>query len=185
MKRRKYLVPVLIVIVLMAILIKSQFPKLYIATGYGAKAMATAVFFSGREPQLVQTIDLNYSIVKYTRSKIDFKNKSVTTSFWGLAKQTAVFREGLGCCLIGSTPADLIQKFSFTPPLQKRAGLWRIPWPNGDQIKDTIFLSQAVTFFQIAIAISAISILTKKKSLWIGSILISLAGMGFFIWGFV
>ncbi|MEI7524618.1 MAG: serine hydrolase [Mariniphaga sp.] len=139
MKRRKYLVPVLIVIVLIAIIIKSQFPKLYIATGYGAKAMATAVFVSGREPQLVQTIDLNYSIVKYTRSKIDFKNKSVTTSFWGLAKQTAVFREGLGCCLIGNTPADLIQKFSFTPPLQKRAGLWRIPWPNGDQLKDTIF----------------------------------------------
>ena len=56
---------------------------------------------------------------------------------------------------------------------------------SGFHLKKHIFLSQAVTFFQIAIAISAISILTKKKSLWIGSILISLAGMGFFIWGFI
>ena len=139
MKRQKFLIPVLIGIVLIAILLKSQFPKLYIATGYGAKAMATAVFVSGRDPQLVQSFDLNYSLVKYTRSKIDFKNKSVTTSFWGMAKQTAVYREGFGCCLVGNSPMDSLQNFSFTIPLLKRSGVWHIPWPNGEQKKDTLF----------------------------------------------
>ncbi len=48
-----------------------------------------------------------------------------------------------------------------------------------------IILAQAVTLFQVAIAISAISMLTKKKSLWIGSMAITLAALGFFISGFI
>jgi hypothetical protein len=46
-------------------------------------------------------------------------------------------------------------------------------------------LAKAVTLFQIAIAISAISILTRKKWLWIGSIFIASAGLLFFILGFL
>ena len=138
MINRKYLIPFLIVVAVIVIGI-SQYPKLYIATGYGAKTMATAIFVSGRDPQIVQLIDLNYSIVKYTRSKVDFNNKTVTTSFWGLAKQTAVYREGFGCCLAGTSPVDSLQKSNFTLPVVKRNGVWRIPWPDGDQLKDTLF----------------------------------------------
>jgi hypothetical protein len=48
-----------------------------------------------------------------------------------------------------------------------------------------VTLARAVTLFQIAIAISAISILTRKKWLWIGSIFIAAAGLLFFILGFL
>jgi uncharacterized protein DUF4337 len=44
-------------------------------------------------------------------------------------------------------------------------------------------LSGAVTMFQIAIAISAISILTRKKILWYGSLALALGGSCFFIAG--
>jgi hypothetical protein len=44
-------------------------------------------------------------------------------------------------------------------------------------------LSKAVTFFQIAIAISAIAILTRRKQLWFISLLLALGGIGFFITG--
>jgi uncharacterized protein DUF4337 len=44
-------------------------------------------------------------------------------------------------------------------------------------------LASAVTAFQIAIAISAISILTRKKKLWYGSILLTLIGIVFFLMG--
>ena len=138
MKKRGILFVISVVLVL-AIILKSQYPKLFIATGYGAKAMATAVFVSNRDPQLVQRVDLNYSIVKYTRSTVDFKNKSVTTSLWGLAKQTAVYREGFGCCLLGESTIDSIQKDSFLPPGVKRQSIWRVPWPAGDLKKDTLF----------------------------------------------
>ena len=43
--------------------------------------------------------------------------------------------------------------------------------------------AKGVTFFQIAIAISAISILTKRKFLWIGSLFIGIAGTAFLILG--
>jgi hypothetical protein len=44
-----------------------------------------------------------------------------------------------------------------------------------------VILSRAVTMFQIAIAISAISILTGRRWLWYFAILISLIGIVFFI----
>jgi cytochrome b len=44
-------------------------------------------------------------------------------------------------------------------------------------------LSRAVTFFQIAIAISAIAILTRRKRLWYGSLLLASGGIVFFITG--
>ena len=43
-------------------------------------------------------------------------------------------------------------------------------------------LAPAVTMFQIAIAVGAISALTKKKAFWGLSLLFGLAGIGFFIW---
>ena len=52
-------------------------------------------------------------------------------------------------------------------------------------LKKHVSLAQSVTLFQIAIAISAISMLTKMKPLWIISLFISLAGIVFFIIGFV
>ena len=174
MKNRKILYPVLIVIVVIAILVKSQFPKLYIATGYGAKTMATAVFVSGRDPQLVQSFDLNYSIVKYTRSAIDFKNKSVTTSFWGLAKQTAVYREGFGCCLTGQSGIDLLQKTTFNLPLTKRNGVWRTPWPNGDLRKDTVFPEVDTLKLKNAVSSAFGSPLTDKR--WTAAVVVLYKG---------
>lgn len=44
-----------------------------------------------------------------------------------------------------------------------------------------MLLARAVTLFQVAIAISAISILTKKSILWWGSLIIAIAGLFYFI----
>jgi CubicO group peptidase (beta-lactamase class C family) len=136
--KRKIVIPIVVVAALIVIL-ASQYPKLYIATGYGAKSMATSVFVAGRDPQMVKFTDLNYSIVKYTQSAVNYQNKSITTSFWGIAKQTAVYREGFGCCLAGDLPVDSLQKFTFVPPYNRREGVWHIAWPNGDLLKDTVF----------------------------------------------
>ena len=52
-------------------------------------------------------------------------------------------------------------------------------------LEEHIILARAVTLFQIAIAISAISILTRKKILWYSAILLALVGVGFFISNFI
>ncbi|MFI4963032.1 MAG: DUF4337 domain-containing protein [Legionellales bacterium] len=48
-----------------------------------------------------------------------------------------------------------------------------------------VVFSRAVTIFQIAIAISAIAILTRKKMLWYMSLLLTAAGCIFFVLGFL
>ncbi|HXS36679.1 MAG TPA: DUF4337 domain-containing protein [Flavipsychrobacter sp.] len=42
-------------------------------------------------------------------------------------------------------------------------------------------LARAVTLFQVAIAISAISILSKKRSLWVLSVVLAIVGIGFLV----
>jgi len=48
-----------------------------------------------------------------------------------------------------------------------------------------VTLSKAVTIFQIAIAIAAISILTRRRSLWYGSIALTLVGTVFLLMGII
>lgn len=117
----------------------SQFPKLYIATGYGAKCMASGIFVSGRDPQKVFSNDLEYSIIKYTRNKINYQEKSVETSLFGLARQKAIFREGFGCFLVNET-SDLEHLVSQRPGLMSStAQSWKNEWPEGDLKSDTLF----------------------------------------------
>ena len=48
-----------------------------------------------------------------------------------------------------------------------------------------VVFSRAVTIFQIAIAISAIAILTRKKAMWYASMLLAAAGCYFLVMGFL
>ena len=82
----------LLIVAAILIIGTSQYPKLYIATGYGAKCMASGIFVSGRLPENIKANDQDYSIVKYTTSKIDYAEKSVTTTLFGLASQKAIYR---------------------------------------------------------------------------------------------
>ncbi len=52
-----------------------------------------------------------------------------------------------------------------------------------DHLAKHVTLSKAVTIFQIAIAISAIAILTRRKILWYAGIALTVAGVVFFIIG--
>jgi hypothetical protein len=46
-----------------------------------------------------------------------------------------------------------------------------------------VILARSVTIFQISIAISAIAMLTKRKFLWYGSMVLSVLGIVFFVMG--
>ncbi len=137
-KKRRYIIPVTILSALLIIVI-SQYPKLYIATGYGAKCMASGVFVAGRDPISVRDLDLNYSIVKFTRNKIDFQNKTVTTSLWGLAPQTAVYRPGLGCTLIDGLPLDSVKNISAEIPVDQQGRSVVTALADGRQVKRYCF----------------------------------------------
>lgn len=122
---------IFVFIVAIAATLLSQFPKLYVATGYGAKCMASGIFVANRTPEDIKNNDLDYSIVKYTSHSINYIEKRVTTTIFGLAKQTAIFREGLGCCLLGeSAIIDTNIRHSLSVPIYK--SFWNQEWPAGD-----------------------------------------------------
>lgn len=136
MKKRIW-VPLLIIASL-AITIASQYPKLYLATGYGAKCMASGIFVAGRDAESVKENDLDYSLVKYTTNKINYIEKSVTTTLFGMARQKAIYREGYGCFLVDDSTSD----YSLPASAMLRKApekSWKQPWPDGDLKSDTIF----------------------------------------------
>lgn len=134
--KKKLWIPLLVVLIIL-IIGTSQYPKLYIATGYGAKCMASGVFVAGRDPENVKANDLDYSLVKYTNNKIDYIEKSVTTSLYGLAKQKAIYQEGFGCFLVDeSYQKNPSPSYSHTKEINQS---WRKQWPDGDMTSDTIF----------------------------------------------
>ncbi len=87
-----------------------------IITGYAAKNLASDVFVSGREPADVEALDLHFSFIKFTRNKVDFENKTVTSRFlWG--KSVAAWREGYGVTLLRGKKATEFQaqKYPLAP----------------------------------------------------------------------
>ena len=54
-----------------------------------------------------------------------------------------------------------------------------------EHLQKHVILARSVTLFQIAIAISAISVLTGKRPLWYFSIVLALVGAGFFVANYI
>ena len=50
-------------------------------------------------------------------------------------------------------------------------------------LRQHVTFSHSVTFFQISIAVSAMSVLARRKLLWTISLLFAATGLYFFIWG--
>ena len=92
-----------------AIYLNSLLP---IITGYAAKNLCSAVFISGRAPEDVEDVDLNFSFIKYTRNNVDYENKSVTSRFlWGRSK--AIYREGFGTTLLRDIKEETLRKIKY------------------------------------------------------------------------
>ncbi len=87
-----------------------------IITGYAAKNLASDVFVSGREPADVEALDLHFSFIKFTRNRVDFENRTVTSRFlW--SKATALYRDGYGVTLLrGRKAMERLKAQSFPLP---------------------------------------------------------------------
>ncbi len=101
-----------------------------IGSAYTAKRLCSGVFVSHREPSSIWNEDLGR--YHYIDSEINYVEKAVTASVFGMAKRTALYREGLGSTLvIGTTQAQLqLQAAGYAKPLSATRD--DLPWPDGD-----------------------------------------------------
>ena len=128
-----------------------------VGSGFSAEILCGGVFISGRDEAAVRSEDLSgpgYALLHLFRKTIDEKEKRVTASLFGLAKQTAIFRDGLGCTLIDGREeqalhreaAGLLQPLPGADPAA--------PWPRGEQV-DLTSVGQGVDATKLDAAVEA------------------------------
>ena len=101
---------------LIAVAAAIEGPRAYrmalVGSGFTAEMLCGAVFVSGRDEQSVRASDLRgpgYELLRYFGTSVDRDKKRVSSSAYGLAEQTAIFRDGLGCTLMRPPDSPLPQ----------------------------------------------------------------------------
>jgi len=126
---------VLVLVIVLAVGTWFVWPRLPIITAFAAKGMCSSVFLANKNPDGVQAEDLSFFPISLAKSKINYEEKSVTSTVFGLAKRKAVFRDGLGAVLVLKTPEDELRKTGFQLP-DPGYSQDTIPWPKGDILSE-------------------------------------------------
>ncbi len=110
-----------------------------VITGNAAKRMCSCVYIADRTAESVAENDNNFSILSYADATVDKSQKIATATVFGMAKQVAVYREGLGCALV-SEGYD-IDRLQATTASALQASLPMAAtstWPMGNQLIDSL-----------------------------------------------
>ena len=104
----KWALPLLLVVLLVVVWL--NYPKLNLITGFAAKNVCSCIFVADRELESIAKTDNGFSPVSYATNKIDYQNKSATSTFLGLQARTAVYSPDTGCTLLpaGQNSAETI-----------------------------------------------------------------------------
>lgn len=106
-----------------------------VITGYPAKYLCSAVFVSNRNPSEVETVELNFSFIRYVANEINYREKSVTSRFlWGKSK--AIYREGHGSVLLRGDDGPVLEKKKFPSFTGANYIQDSIAWPLGNIVPD-------------------------------------------------
>jgi CubicO group peptidase (beta-lactamase class C family) len=108
-----------------------------IATGYGAKLLCSSIFVSGRAEKDIIAQDLNFSPLNLADYTVNYDDSSVTCSLYGLSKQKAIFRHGLGATLVSDINEDSLRAQAIVIPPAPHVNQDSIAWPMGNKIIDS------------------------------------------------
>jgi CubicO group peptidase (beta-lactamase class C family) len=114
----------------------TYYPKLDIITGYASKNEASVIFLAHRTQNSAEVQDNNFSPINLAKETVNQNEKSVSATVFGIKKRTAVYREGLGTVLMIDGVKDSL-KYDIPHRDFKQINL---PYPYGDlPQKDTVF----------------------------------------------
>jgi CubicO group peptidase (beta-lactamase class C family) len=125
---------------LVAALLAAEGPRLYhtalLGSSFTAQMLCGAVFISSRDEEGARASDLSgpgYELLRFFDGRVEREAKRVTVSLFGLAPQTAIFREGLGCTLLDGKTEDELRGaepgLQPLPPANAEA-----LWPEGEHV---------------------------------------------------
>ena len=146
----KKFIKILSLLILMGLVgvIYLNYPKLNFITGFASKSVCSCTFLADRSLASIEAQDNDFSPINLATNTIDYENKSVTSTVFGLKARTAVYKEGLGCVLVpeGSDHTSLLDK-----PNRNKTPI-NIPFPYGNlPQKDTVFANIDYTILDEAI----------------------------------
>ncbi len=122
-----------ILVVLVIALTWFVWPRLPIITAFAAKGMCSSVFLADKSPERVEAEDLSFFPISLAKSIVNYDEKSVTSTVFGLAKRKAIYREGLGAVLVLETSESKLKEAVFPLP-EPGYSQDTIPWPKGDLV---------------------------------------------------
>lgn len=126
------------IIILLAFGGKYIIDRSMIFTGYAAKNLASGIFVATRNQESLEANDLNFSLVGLASNEVDYENKIVYSNFLGFGNQTAIYREGLGVCLVSKTDnIEELKKQSIYLPTMPES-LSKEYFPKGDKLRNNI-----------------------------------------------
>ena len=112
-------------------------PRLPIITAFAAKGMCSSVFLANKQPARILSEDLSFFPINLALTRVDFEEKSATSTVFGLAKRKAVFREGNGAVIVLKTPKEELKKSGFKIP-DPGYSQDILPWPKGNIVADSL-----------------------------------------------
>lgn len=135
-RRRAFRLSAATLLVATATACQPVWQTLQAGSGYKAKALASGVFVSGRDPERVLREDLSDGPMGWVFARADAEERSARARALGLAPSKAICREGLGCTLVEGLAEDEIRSQPFDPPPPASADPGGVPWPAGDALPD-------------------------------------------------
>ena len=107
-------------------------------SGYKAKLLCSAVFVSGRAAASVLAEDVSvdgYESLRWFNQQIDRDKREVEASFFGLAGQRAVYRDGLGCTLTDNGVVGQGEAARVGSNRKHNPGRSGQLWPQGERVE--------------------------------------------------
>lgn len=119
-------------------LVVKYYSSITIISGFAAKSACSCAFIAERPLDEINAGDNDIPMVNLATSKIDYEEKSVTSSVYGLKKRKAIFREGVGCVLLPVDESFDEKEMAAKPNRFMKTSLEPFPYGSGEPI-DTVF----------------------------------------------
>jgi hypothetical protein len=153
----------LVLLVAFTFLVKYLWNSFPIITGYSAKMACSCMYLGDRELKSVQEQELGKFPLQLANITVN-PDSTVSATIAGMAKQTAVFRQGLGCTLVNELSLDEIKSQAWQlaelPPIHPDT----VDWPMGDRLSvDTGISLQYDTAFEQSIRTAIQFAFTDQK----------------------